>query len=152
MHDGLFTSGGQSIGASVSVSVLPMNIQNLFPLGLTGLILNAAWRTGLPLVPRSETLARKMGMAGILSGFPSYTTGHSAPGLGSSAPSVSVRLPLGPAFWSAQRHSSGEPWPLKRSHPGNSASLSLATLSVERDRGPPRFRGRDTDASPLWED
>ena len=31
-----FTSGGQSIGASASV--LPMNIQDWFPLGLTGLI------------------------------------------------------------------------------------------------------------------
>ena len=34
----LFASGGQSIGASVSASVLPMNIQDWFPLGLTGLI------------------------------------------------------------------------------------------------------------------
>ena len=34
----LFTSGGQSIGASTSASVLPMNIQAWFPLGLTGLI------------------------------------------------------------------------------------------------------------------
>ena len=34
----LFTSGGQSIGASVSASVLPMNIQYWFPWGLTGLI------------------------------------------------------------------------------------------------------------------
>jgi len=34
----LFTIGGQSIGASASASVLPMNIQDLFPLGLTGLI------------------------------------------------------------------------------------------------------------------
>ena len=33
----LFASGGQSIG--VSTSVLPMNIQGWFPLGLTGLIL-----------------------------------------------------------------------------------------------------------------
>ena len=32
----LFVSGGQSIGASTSV--LPMNIQGSFPLGLTGLI------------------------------------------------------------------------------------------------------------------
>ena len=32
----LFASGGQNIGASASV--LPMNIQGLFPLGLTGLI------------------------------------------------------------------------------------------------------------------
>ena len=34
----LFTSGGQSIRASASSSVLPMNIQDWFPLGLTGLI------------------------------------------------------------------------------------------------------------------
>ena len=33
-----FTSGGQSIGASASSSVHPMNIQGWFPLGLTGLI------------------------------------------------------------------------------------------------------------------
>ena len=33
-----FASGGQSIGVSASASVLPMNIQNWFPLGLTGLI------------------------------------------------------------------------------------------------------------------
>ena len=34
----LFPPGSQSIGASVSASVLPMNIQGWFPLGLTGLI------------------------------------------------------------------------------------------------------------------
>ena len=33
-----FASGGQSIGASVSASVLPMNIQDWYPLGLTGWI------------------------------------------------------------------------------------------------------------------
>ena len=33
-----FTSGGQSIGASASASVLPMNIQGWFPVGLTGWI------------------------------------------------------------------------------------------------------------------
>ena len=33
-----FTSGGQSIGVSPSASVPPMNIQDWFPLGLTGLI------------------------------------------------------------------------------------------------------------------
>ena len=42
-HQGLFNElalriGGQSTGASASASVLPMNIQHLFPLGLTGLI------------------------------------------------------------------------------------------------------------------
>ena len=34
----LFPSGSQSIGASASASVLPMNIQERFPLGLTGWI------------------------------------------------------------------------------------------------------------------
>ena len=33
-----FTSGAQSIGASALASVLPMNIQDRFPLGLIGLI------------------------------------------------------------------------------------------------------------------
>ena len=33
-----FASGGQSIEATASTSVLPMNIQDWFPLGLTGLI------------------------------------------------------------------------------------------------------------------
>ena len=33
-----FTSGGRSIGVSASASVLPMNIQDWFPLGLAGLI------------------------------------------------------------------------------------------------------------------
>ena len=32
----LFASGGQSIGVSASTSVLPMNIQDWFPLGWTG--------------------------------------------------------------------------------------------------------------------
>ena len=34
----LFTSGGQSVGASSLASILPMNIQGWFHLGLTGLI------------------------------------------------------------------------------------------------------------------
>ena len=38
-HQGLFFKlGGQSLGASTSASVLPVNIQNWFLLGLTGLI------------------------------------------------------------------------------------------------------------------
>ena len=34
----LFASGGQSVAASASASVLPVSIQGWFPLGLTGLI------------------------------------------------------------------------------------------------------------------
>ena len=37
----LFISSGQSTGASASASVLPVNIQDWFPLGLTGLILQS---------------------------------------------------------------------------------------------------------------
>ena len=40
----LFVSGGQSIGAPASASVLPMNIQDWFPLGLTGLISLCYWK------------------------------------------------------------------------------------------------------------
>ena len=38
LESSLFASGGQSIGVSASASVLPMNIQGWFPLGLTALI------------------------------------------------------------------------------------------------------------------
>ena len=45
----LFTSCSQSTGASASAPVLPMNIQDWFPLGLSGLI--SLQSKGLPLVP-----------------------------------------------------------------------------------------------------
>ena len=67
----LFASGSQSFGVSASASVLPMNIQDWFPLGWTGLIslhstslqqewlssknlhtnLERVWRKGNPLTP-----------------------------------------------------------------------------------------------------
>ena len=52
----LFASGGQSIGASASVSVLPKNIQGWFPLGLTGLI--SFLSKGLSRVFSSTTVQR----------------------------------------------------------------------------------------------
>ena len=52
----LFASGGQSIGASASASVHPMNIQGWFPLGLTGWI--SLQSKGLSRV-FSSTTARK---------------------------------------------------------------------------------------------
>ena len=39
LRNQFFASGGQDIGAYASASVLPMNIQVWFPLGLSGLIL-----------------------------------------------------------------------------------------------------------------
>ena len=50
----LFPSGGTSIGAPASASVLPMNIQGWFPLGLTGLI--SLLSKGLPRVFSSTTV------------------------------------------------------------------------------------------------
>ena len=52
----LFVSGSQSIGASVWVSVLPMNIQGWFPLGLTSLI--SLQSKGLSRVFSSTTVQR----------------------------------------------------------------------------------------------
>ena len=49
----LYVSGGQSVGVSASTSVLPVNIQDWFPLGLTGLIL---WSKGLSRTFTSTTV------------------------------------------------------------------------------------------------
>ena len=57
-----FASGGQSIGVSASASVLPMNIQNWFPLGCTGLIslqskgLSRVSLYMVPIIPKSGHL------------------------------------------------------------------------------------------------
>ena len=51
-----FTSGGQSIGVSASASVLPMNIQGWFPLGLTGLI--SLWSKGLSRIFSNTTFQK----------------------------------------------------------------------------------------------
>ena len=47
-------SGGQTIGASASASVFPLNIQGWFPLGLTGLI-SFLTEKGHPLDQQEET-------------------------------------------------------------------------------------------------
>ena len=52
----LFTSGGQRVGASASVPVLPMNIQGWFPLKLTGLI--SMLSKGLSRVFSSTTIQK----------------------------------------------------------------------------------------------
>ena len=52
----LFASGDQSIGASTSTSVLPVNIQSSFPIGLAGLI--SLWSKGLLRVFSSTTVQK----------------------------------------------------------------------------------------------
>ena len=53
-----FASGGQSIGASASASVLPMNIQDSFPLGWTGWI--SLQSKGLSRVFSNTTVQRHL--------------------------------------------------------------------------------------------
>ena len=88
----LFTSGGQSIEASVSV--LPVNIQGWFPLGLTGLIFLQS--KGLSRV-FSSTTVKKHQFFGAQSSLwsNSYTHTHTHP----SPPHMHARThtPLHPA-------------------------------------------------------
>ena len=51
-----FASGGQSIGVSASASVLPMNIQDWFPLGVTGWI---SLQSKGPSIVFSNTIVQK---------------------------------------------------------------------------------------------
>ena len=53
----LLSSGGQNIGASASASVFPMNIQDWFPVGLTGLI--SLQSKGLSRVFSSTTVQKQ---------------------------------------------------------------------------------------------
>ena len=52
----LFAWGGQSTGVSASASVLPMNIQDWFPLGWTGWI--SLWSKGLSIVFSNTTVQK----------------------------------------------------------------------------------------------
>ena len=74
----LFASCAQTIGASASASVLPMNIQDWFPLGLTGLI--SLQSKGLSRVFSSTTIQKHQFLAAQLSlrvhvSHPYMTTG-----------------------------------------------------------------------------
>ena len=67
-----FASGGQSIGVSASTSVLPMNIQDWFPLGCTwhivriySLLENKIWRN-LNHQPRASSILFFWGAPSIL--------------------------------------------------------------------------------------
>ena len=59
-----FTSGGQSIKAEASASVLPMNIQDWFPLGLTSLICHCFQL--FPLYLPSSNGARNTSISALL--------------------------------------------------------------------------------------
>ena len=69
-----FTSGGQSIGASASALVLPMNIQDWFPLGLTGWI--SLQSKGLSRVFSNTTVQKHQFFGAQLSCGPTLTCIH----------------------------------------------------------------------------
>ena len=69
-----FTSSGKSTGASASASVLPMNIQGGFPLGLTGLISLLSKR--LSRVFSSTTIENINSLALSLLNGPTLTSLH----------------------------------------------------------------------------
>ena len=60
-----FTSGGRSVGVSASASVLPMNIQDWFPLGLTGWI--SLLCKGLSRVFSNTTVQKRQSFSAQLS-------------------------------------------------------------------------------------
>ena len=66
-----FASGGQSIGVSALISVLPMNIQDWFPLELTGLILQSK---GLSRVFSNTTVQKHQFFGTQLSLSPTLTS------------------------------------------------------------------------------
>ena len=70
----LFTSGGQSIGASASASVFPMTIQRWFPLGLTGWI--SLQSKGLSRVFSNTTVQKHQFFSVQFSLWPALTSLH----------------------------------------------------------------------------
>ena len=70
----LFTSGGQSIRASAPASVLPMNIQDWFPLRLTGLV--SLLSRGLSRVFSNTTVQKHQFFSWSLLFSPTLTSIH----------------------------------------------------------------------------
>ena len=71
----LFISGGQSIGASASASILPMNIQDWFPLGLTGLISLLSSQESSPTTDFKSIILRNSAFIMVQLSQPYMTTG-----------------------------------------------------------------------------
>ena len=71
-----FALDGRSIGASASASVLPMNIQDWFPLGLTGLI--SLQSRGLSKVPESDLFLLEILIPVCVSLSPAFCMMYSA--------------------------------------------------------------------------
>ena len=71
----LFALGGQTIGVSASLSVLPVDIQGWFPLGLTGLNLHSGVFSSTITFKHQGLPVRQMKLCSICSIFASYLLG-----------------------------------------------------------------------------
>ena len=77
----LFASGDQNIGTLVSASVLPMNIQGLFPLGLTGLmslLFNGTLKSLLQHHNSKASILQHSGFFVVQLSYPYMTTGKTS--------------------------------------------------------------------------
>ena len=71
-NESVLATGGQSIGVSASASILPMNVQDWFPLGLTGLI--SLQSKGLSRVFSNTTVQKHQFFSAQLSLWPNSLT------------------------------------------------------------------------------
>ena len=102
----LFASGGQSIGASASKSVLPMNIQCWFPLGLS---LISLLSKGVSRIFFSTTIQKHQFFGAQPSSW-SMTTGKTiALTIQTFVSWRRERLPT-PSFWHGEFHGLYSPW------------------------------------------
>ena len=80
----LFISGSQSIGASALATVLPMNVQGGFPLGLTGLISLLSKRLSRVFFSTTDQISR----SGMSSSLQPHESQHARPPFPSPTPRV----------------------------------------------------------------
>ena len=102
-----FSSHGQSIGVSAWASVLPVNIQDWFPLGWTGLIF--LWSKGLSRVFLNTTVQNHQFFGARLSLWASL---------------VAQRLKCLPAMWETWVRSLGQEDPLEKEMATHSSILA----------------------------
>ena len=127
----LFTSGGQSIGASASASVLPMNVQGWFPLGLTCLTFLLLFK-GLSRVFSISTIWKHQFFGTYpFWGFPDSSVGKQStcnvPGFDPWVGKMPWRrewLPT-PVFWPGEVHGLYNPWGHKELDMTERLSLTL---------------------------
>ena len=91
-----FPSGGHSIGASASASVLPMNIQDWFPLGWTGLIsllFKGLSRVFSTAIQEHHSLALSLLYGPTLTSIHDYRKNHSLDPMATHSSTLAWKIP-----------------------------------------------------------